>query len=194
MKAGTSGILSRQTFIQRTRNTVSMLKDGSILEVGCGSWPLISVLKNSVDYCGLDLEAKAVERAKKDFPDYLFYVGNVESDNFNIKDRKKFDNIVMLAVMEHLNDPKNAIVKLKRYLNKNGQILLTTPTALANVILKCGSKFGLFDRSAEEDHHILLNKNDFISIADKAKLKLKLYKKFSLGLNQLVIFENSYDT
>ena len=49
---------------------------------------------------------------------------NLESKN---KTNKKFKNIVIMNVLEHVFDTNNAILEIKKILKKNGNLILSTP-------------------------------------------------------------------
>jgi SAM-dependent methyltransferase len=49
---------------------------------------------------------------------------NLEKKN---KTKKKFKNIVIFNVLEHIFDTNNAILEIKKMLKKNGNIVLSTP-------------------------------------------------------------------
>jgi len=49
---------------------------------------------------------------------------NLEQKN-NLK--KKFDNIIIFNVLEHIHDDSKSITELKKILNKNGKLIISTP-------------------------------------------------------------------
>ena len=80
-----------------------------VLDLGCGPQNLKSIFeKNQCRYTGYDIN------------DY-----NFETDE--IKKTVKYDLIISLAVLEHLNDPTHFIKNIKNLLKKNGYLYLTTP-------------------------------------------------------------------
>ena len=94
----------------------------------------------------------------------------------------------MLAVIEHLTSPRKVITKLSKRLNKRGRIILTTPSPMGGIMLKAGSLIGLFDRSAEEEHHLLLDKNSLKTLMAGTNLVMLKYKKFLFGMNQVIVY------
>ena len=49
---------------------------------------------------------------------------NLEKKNYL---NKKFDNIIIFNVLEHIHNDSKAITELKKFLNKNGKLIISTP-------------------------------------------------------------------
>jgi len=190
MKTGTSGILSKLLYRCRVKEVKKYIKNGNILEVGCGGWPFVNELKRKSKYVGLDIDEEAINRVKNLYPDCLFIVKDIEKDV--VFSTNKFKNIIMLAVLEHLKNPIISLVNLSNNLCGDGRIILTTPSPKASLLLKIGSKLGLFDKSADKEHETMLGMNDFQLLENKTRLKIKVYKKFLFGLNQIVVLTSEY--
>lgn len=142
--------LARQRALIANRLIKADLRDGRILDIGCGSYPYflshtsfkekfaIDQLPpadrgNEIDWHTLDLNAK---------PNLPF-----ENSYFSV--------ITMLAVTEHLNP--NSLVQLfaeaHRVLVPGGSLVVTTPAAWSDRLLKVMARMGLV--SAEEiDEHV----------------------------------------
>lgn len=109
--------------IQR-RVLSSCLKDGknrkAILDIGCGEGNFLKGLKTQdfVKY-GLDLKSNKVNN--------LDGIDVYKGDFLKIKFDRKFDVVVLLHVLEHLEDPVKVLKKIKRLLNPKGIVLLSTP-------------------------------------------------------------------
>lgn len=100
---------------------------GKILDVGCGAGAFTGLLKRNkpdLEIYGVDISKKAIEIAKKDFPDVSFSVASAYRlpfpDNF-------FDAAVMKCVLEHLEDPDKALAELRRALKPGGLFWSITP-------------------------------------------------------------------
>lgn len=64
------------------------------------------------------------DKARIDFP---FYHSNIETDELPFEENY-FDVVCFCEVIEHLvNDPINALLKVKKHLKKNGCLVLSTP-------------------------------------------------------------------
>jgi len=97
---------------------------GKCLDAGCGSGHRYSGV-------GLDREFVITNRLKKPI-----VKGDLEHLPFK---QNIFDTIIISEVIEHLLKPYEAMLELRRCLKDNGQILLTTPSALS---LHCALKNG----------------------------------------------------
>jgi 2-polyprenyl-3-methyl-5-hydroxy-6-metoxy-1,4-benzoquinol methylase len=160
-----------------------------VLDFGCGYGKLALYIQDK-RYVGVDIDQRVLESAKmlnKDRSNTDFYSFN---DFENKKD--KFDTVVMAAVIEHMDSPTEVLLNMKRRLDYGGRIIVTTPTPMANKILRLGSKFGLFSKEAVNEHKLLFTKKDFIHFSSDIGLKLDVYERFELGLNQIVIYSHEF--
>jgi 2-polyprenyl-3-methyl-5-hydroxy-6-metoxy-1,4-benzoquinol methylase len=102
-----------------------------------------------------------------------------------------FDTIVALAVIEHINidEVYNIFKKFKKALNQNGIIFLTTPTLPAKPVLELLAFLGIVDKENIREHKHYWTKKEIFALAENSGFKVKKYKKFQLGFNQLAVFE-----
>ena len=104
----------------------------SVLDLGCGDGRLSSLLSPSKHYVGVDYSGVRIKQARKDYPERRFYHddlhGFVDSNNLNF-----FDLIVCVEVLEHLEDPRLLLDKLKQKKDKNAPIVATIPINLPYV-------------------------------------------------------------
>ncbi|WP_281767204.1 class I SAM-dependent methyltransferase [Methanoculleus bourgensis] len=160
----------------------------TILDYGCGYGKLAASFSGKI-YTGVDTDKSVIDYARKlhSGKEHMqFYT----LDEFIFQDHK-YDSIIMAAVIEHLDEPAHILKNLKAHLAEGGRVIITTPTPLANEILKLGAKFRLFSKEGIEQHQSLLKKQDFISISQKIGLTLRYYGRFEVGLNQIVVYETS---
>jgi len=125
------------TFTKWRHNTASKHIRGSILDLGCGDEEMKRYA--TTNYLGID--------KKTGF--------NIEIDK--IKD--KWDAILLLAVLEHLDNPNKLLQKLRNNLKDNGKIIITMPSRLGIIIHSFLARIGLFTREFAEEHKI--HKLDF---------------------------------
>jgi len=95
----------------------------NILEIGIGSGNKISIFKGYKVY-GLDMDYRCIDYCKENFRGE-FRLCNIEKDE--IPFNEKFNVILMGEVIEHLNNPHNALEKIKSVLKEDGIFLLSTP-------------------------------------------------------------------
>jgi hypothetical protein len=103
---------------------------------------------------------------------------------------KKFDTIVLLAVIEHINveDVYSIFNKFSYHLNKEGKIILTTPTPQSKWLLELLAGLHILDKQNIEEHKHYWDKKDLNDLAIKNGFKVMKYEKFQLGFNQFSIF------
>ena len=181
-----TGLLS--VFLQNTRIQKATKFIGGnyfILDIGCGSAPILNKLPYVKSYLGIDLNADLIEHNKKIYPDFEFICLDIEKETPIIS--SSFDNILLIAVVEHLLNPSDVFKRLKNLLSNNGRIILTTPILFGGIILKIGAKFGLFSKEAEKEHKMLLSKEALFRMVKKCGLKIDYFAKFLFGMNQIIV-------
>lgn len=95
----------------------------SILEIGCGTGDFLAVLeKEGVEVAGVEF-AESSKRVKYNGQ---LYVGRME--DIDIKD-KKFDGVLMLNVVEHLDDPMYVFSKAHAFLADSGVLVMRNPNS-----------------------------------------------------------------
>ena len=125
----------------------------NVLEIGCGIGingfeisKIGSKLEKQINYVGVDLSEEAVNTAKK-----IAEVFNADSKlnfSFYFSDAKafldnpssyKFDIVLFIDVLEHLQNPEEIIKLTKEKMNNNGIYLVSVPTPIYPKIF--GRKF-----------------------------------------------------
>ena len=114
------GLLSPVLARQRMKAAKRFIKEGSVLDIGCGEGKLLEYIKDGVPYLGLDINSDCIrkaERMQKNRNNAEFRATGLDRDP---RLNRKFDNIVLLAVIEHLVSPEKSLTLLKNYLEKRG--------------------------------------------------------------------------
>lgn len=111
-------------------------KDHKILDIGCGTAEILGLLDN-VKYCGVDQSKDYIQTAKKRFHNKgTFIVGDLNSEL--IKNLPRFDIVMALGVLHHLND-----VQVEEVLSA------------VNYILKEDGRFVSFDPCIEDGQNLM---------------------------------------
>lgn len=113
-------------FLIEIRGIVSGEEFESMLDAGCGEGLTLNILNQAVDLNskkvkGFDFSEKSLVEARKNFPSGEFFVENIE----NIKSKEKFDLVICLEVLEHLRNPRAALINLKSLTSK--RIVISVP-------------------------------------------------------------------
>ena len=119
------------TFFYLHNSLLSMLnKDTNrcILDLGCGNGHLVGYLiKQGYNVYGTDASENGITIAKKEYPD-RFFLQDLSTDQLPIELQKlKFDTIISTEVIEHLYNPDGFIEFCKKTLQKNGELIISTP-------------------------------------------------------------------
>ncbi len=119
------------TGLQKAKNHLRQmfltdLKPGRLLDVGCGDGVFLDRMRKegwAVD--GVDFDEHAIENAKLKYGLKLWH-GDLHSAHFQAD---SFDAITLSHVIEHVTNPGELMVELKRILKPGGRVVLTTPNS-----------------------------------------------------------------
>ena len=100
----------------------------AMLDVGCGTGESRQVYRPHVGtYCGLDLSARAVERAAGRFPQDAWHVGDATALPFA---DGTFDLVAFSSVLHHIDDFPAAVAEAARVLRPGGRVFAFDPNVL----------------------------------------------------------------
>lgn len=116
----------------RTKIISELSKGPKILELGCGDGLITPELaKHFDDITAVDGSQTRIERAKerlesvKDKGKVTFILSLFE----NFKPDAHFDTIVLSAVLEHVDDPITLLKDCRKWLEKDGYVIIVVPNA-----------------------------------------------------------------
>lgn len=155
-----------------------------LLDYGCGDGALIEYInKKKINYFGFDIDTDLINENINNYNKKKYKFGT-ELPN------KKFDIIVLSAVIEHLPNPTKVISELKNLLkNNNSYLIITTPNKYFRLIHHIGAILGIFSKEADEEHNIMFSKKTLTRLAQDTKLKMTNFSYFLLLANQIAIFK-----
>ena len=105
----------------------NIFKGLDILDLGCGGGLICEPLaKLGGNITGVDFIKKNIEVAKKHAKVSQLNITYINQDLFSINFKKKFDIILMLEVIEHINNWQDIIIKIQKYLKPKGKIIFST--------------------------------------------------------------------
>ncbi len=129
-------IISEKNFTYRlllkSINKYLRRKD-KVLDIGCGAGTLCLYLANKgYEVLGIDISNQAVESAKESAKIMGFDGAKFKKCDFPAEiPNGKFDFIIFTEVIEHIKNDRKALSQINNLLNKNGILLLSTPSARA---------------------------------------------------------------
>lgn len=181
------GLLSPLLQKLRFRAASPYFEGKSYLDVGSSLGEVIELLPENSVYVGIEGSPEYYKGSKELYPDHEFHNLYLDSENvLTLPLKRKFDTIIMLAVLEHLEDPAKVLEGLRKYLNNDGRIVLTTPSQGSNPILDFGSKLGIFSSEMDE-HKELFSKESLIELSKKCGYKVDVCRSFELGMNLILV-------
>jgi len=141
-----------------------------ILDVGCGTGKLAYMIaKKGGKVKGIDYSTTAIETAlsKYNHPNLSY-----EKIDVSKKISGKYDVIISIGTLEHMDQPYTMLKKFKNHLKPKGKIIITSPnwTNPRGFILM--TLFTLFDAPITLADLHYLTPIDFIKWAEKLELKL----------------------
>ncbi|MFA5293124.1 MAG: class I SAM-dependent methyltransferase [Phycisphaerae bacterium] len=99
----------------------------SVLDVGCGVGRLVKELsEEGFNACGININKLEIEQAQH--PDIFLYDIQNSIENCPLK-TKKFDAVVSIDCIEHLESPLIALKNINKLLNPNGLFIAYIPSA-----------------------------------------------------------------
>ena len=116
----------RMTYILEQINNKD-IKNLKILDVGCGGGIICEPLTRlGAKVTGIDFAPNNIKAAKIHSKKNKLKINYIYKDIEKSELDEKFDIILMFEVLEHLDNWKKTIKKIKKNLNKNGRIIIST--------------------------------------------------------------------
>lgn len=98
---------------------------GRVLEIGCGLGHLLGWLAERYEVYGGDINAAALEEARRNVPQGDFRL--LSAEDLTAFEDRYFQVVIAKHVVEHLPHPEQAIAEMSRVLAPGGLLLLATP-------------------------------------------------------------------
>jgi 2-polyprenyl-3-methyl-5-hydroxy-6-metoxy-1,4-benzoquinol methylase len=178
------GLFSDFLFHQRIK-LVKPFLSGSILDIGCGYTPVLRALPGGAEYIGVDKWPDALKYVRSKYPNETFITCDIDRERLVLPG--KYKTIVMMAVLEHLENPDLIFSQIPTFLAPGGKLVISTPTVMGNFIHHLGAKIRLFSSEAAEEHHIIYRLSTLRKLLNGYDLKILAYRTYLLGGNQLCI-------
>ena len=150
----------------------SFCKEGyTVLEIGSFTGNLLFKLRKTGIKCeGVELDPNAAAIARKRKIDV--YCGEVKDSHF---DGKKYNIIIGMGILEHIQEPVKFLKRLKDLLEENGVMILQYPNRESvNAFISRKTKHS-WDMYTEPGHIFFYDKKNINKLLDKCGLKLKKF-------------------
>lgn len=99
----------------------------SVMEVGLGHGNYRNCLHNLNSYTGIDIDQESIMQAKEKFPQDRFVCVDITSDKFTDVMAEKYDSVICINVIEHIENDAKAVQNLLSVLRPQGFLLLFVP-------------------------------------------------------------------
>jgi SAM-dependent methyltransferase len=189
------GFLARQRSAMADRLIEPRLREGRLLDYGCGTWPLFLARTRFAEKVGVDQVIDEAAPPAGLPPDIVLVRFDIEdSPRLPFPDRH-FQVITMLAVFEHM--PVDALTTLldefDRTLAPGGQFIMTTPAHWTAPVLTALSRIGLISEEEEAEHEDVYSHAGIGEILDRTRLGRhpRRHGSFELGMNNWVCVTTS---
>ncbi len=184
------GALSGLLRTLRFREVVPHIKGRRILDIGCDQGYIIPHLPDDIEYIGIDQDEHMLGKARIKYPDHIFYKIEINADTVGTVELGTFDTILMVAVIEHMDQPFEILTGLSSFLNVNGRIIITSPAEKGHGLLSGLSCLGL-TRNDKDEHESYIDNAMMSGFIAESSLEGILHKTFEFGLNQLWVLKKN---
>ncbi len=149
---------ARERIVLRELHALNPADDwGSILDVGCGDGLFLPKLSELGTVEGVEPDATLVSPASRQRWDI-----HIQPFDTNFRPERRYDLVLFLDVLEHLEEPVNALRHALDMLSPDGTIFVTVPAFPA-----------LWTSHDEANHHFVrYTKKSFAKVAGAAGMKL----------------------
>lgn len=147
-----------------------------LLEVGCASGYFTQkLIEKKCTVVAIEKNRDYFLVAKKNNPKAKVINCDVKDINKFISLKEKFDLILLADILEHLENPLETLIILKKYLKKEGKFLISVPN-IANFSIRLNLLLGKFEYQdfgiLDKTHLRFFIKITFEDLLQKASLKI----------------------
>ncbi|MBN1971017.1 MAG: methyltransferase domain-containing protein [Candidatus Delongbacteria bacterium] len=147
----------------KNRNTLD------VLEIGCGSGANSQYLKPYRSFHGVDFSCELIEFAKRNYSDDK--TSFESSDLKNFSSEKKYDIILCIGVIHHLDEIKLVLDNVKLYLKNDGIFLILEPSS-SNFIIQFSRYFRKKVDRTYSDQQIYFSRKELSEILNNSHFNL----------------------
>jgi 2-polyprenyl-3-methyl-5-hydroxy-6-metoxy-1,4-benzoquinol methylase len=167
------------------KNTVKSLitkNKNRILDIGCGTGSILAFL-NPDKGIGIDVSRKMIKQAQFKYKSnrrLQFVTHNIEKAPF----RGEFDYVLLLDVIEHLKDKKQAIENITRTMNDKSVLILSMVNPFFEPLLMLLERLHL---KMPEGPHVRIGERELSAIL--LKYHLSISKKVTALLGLIFVYK-----
>ena len=175
--------LLRRMRIRQVLPVLQQHPDCRLLDIGCG-WEarLLKAVEPYVKSAvGLDFKAPKIATAK------LATITATLTDKLPFPNAA-FDVVTLLAVLEHLAQPRAMVGEIARVLKPGGHVVLTVPTLAAKPVLEfLAYRLHVVSETEIRDHKCYYNRHSLEALFAGSDLRIDSHRYFQLGMNNFLV-------
>ena len=128
MTSATATENSRRILRRIERVGIEINSNSTVVDVGCSEGLLLETIRRKFGcrVVGVDVDERAIERARRDFPQVTFLCGLAQDLQNQLPPA---DVVIASAILEHVVSPPEFVDQLARLLKPGGKLFLLTPNA-----------------------------------------------------------------
>lgn len=180
-KSGTRGNGLLENYLARLRARMAEkkipeeLRSGSILDIGCGSFPVFLSKTRFKTKFGID-KLDSFGESSKDVAvsnGIVFIRQDIMTEQMLPFKEGTFEIVTMLAVIEHLdpNRLSTLIDEIHRILKPGGLFILTTPASWTHGLLKAVSRTPLISHEEIDEHEYQYQRKEVKAFLDSGRFE-----------------------
>ncbi len=171
---------------------IEHFQGGDVLELAAGSGALAKSLLASnlkIDsYLASDWSVSRLEGMRKVLNDKRMQIAQIDAENIDTEKLGQYDAILMVALIEHLIDPMQAMITIGKLLKPGGFVYIDTPN-----IADYGARFkllrGKFPSTASRNEGLTKYNGKPVDLYDEGHLHYFTYRSLSVMLRQYCGFK-----
>lgn len=171
--------LLRRMRLARVLPAIRRHPDCRLLDVGCG-WEarLLRAVEPYVrEAVGIDFKAPEIDHPR------LRTLAMTLEDRLPFADAS-FDVVTLLAVLEHLSQPRRMVEEIARVLRPGGEVLVTVPSKAAKPVLEfLAFRLHVVSEAEIRDHKRYYDRESLAELFRSTGLRVDRHAYFQLGMN-----------
>ncbi|MGQ9704646.1 MAG: class I SAM-dependent methyltransferase [Actinomycetota bacterium] len=176
--------------LSRWRNRRALSFVGSrILDLGCGRATMLKYLPRDASYTGVEKDSQQVEELRRRYPERRFLVTDLDTGLPDL--REGYDTVLLLAVLEHLKNPREVVERCHDLLAPGGKMILSVPTRWGEFVHRALAALRLANPEVAHAHLWRFDARSLLEVFQGLEGEVVDHHLFQLGCNRLLVYRKS---
>jgi ubiquinone/menaquinone biosynthesis C-methylase UbiE len=169
--------------MMRIKKAYPYIKKGTtLLDIGCGDGGLLYSVKKKISF-GLGIDPITTTRTEGVLN---FIKATIDK---KLPEGKEFDNVTLLATLEHLKYKQEILQECYRVLKRGGNLIITMPSPKTDKLIDKLLKMRILSQKEFfEQHNNIPTAEELIEMVKKIGMFFVYHQKFEFGYNNLFVF------